>query len=39
MIQEIKKLKQDNKDGMDKQEELMASAKSLQGRINDGNKV
>ena len=39
MVDEIKKLKKENKEGMEKQEDLMNSAKVLQGRINEGQKV
>ena len=39
MQQEIKKLKKENKENMEKQEDLMNSAKVLQGRINTQNKV
>ena len=39
MVDEIKKLKKENKEGMEKQEDLMNSAKILQGRINEGQKV
>ena len=39
MLEEVKRLKKANKEGMEKQEDLMASAKVLQGRINSQNKV
>ena len=39
MIEEAKRLKKANKAGMEKQEDLMAAAKVLQGRINSQNKV
>ena len=35
----MKRLKKANKDGMERQEDLMASAKVLQGRISSQNKV
>ena len=39
MLNEVKKLKKENKEGMEKQEGLMSSAKVLQDRINNQNKV
>ena len=39
MLNEVKKLKKENKEGMEKQEELMSSAKVLQERVNNQNKV
>ena len=39
MVEEVKRLKKANKDGMERQEDLMASAKVLQGRISSQNKV
>lgn len=39
MIEEAKRLKKANKEGMERQEDLMASAKVLQGRISSQNKV
>merc|ERR1712029_528857 len=38
MLNEVKKLKKENKEGMEKQEGLMSSAKVLQDRINNQNK-
>ena len=39
MLEEVKKLKKENKEGMEKQEHMMNSAKVLQSRINEGKKV
>lgn len=39
MLEEVRRLKRENKEGMEKQEDLMASAKLLQGRIHSQNKV
>ena len=39
MMEEVKKLKKENKEGMEKQEDLMNSAKVLQNRISEGKKV
>ena len=38
-MEEVRRLKRENKEGMEKQEDLMASAKLLQGRIHSQNKV
>lgn len=39
MLEEVKKLKVENKEGMEKQEDLMTSAKVLQRRIKTQSKV
>ena len=39
MLEEVRRLKRENKEGMEKQEDLMSSAKVLQRRITRQSKV